>query len=222
MVFLTFLKTVDELVYELMSWLVFYPLTLWRSLTRPLTMMAYADAELGDDDKGRYAEALSPPLFLLVSLLLAHGIELALVGQSEVVRSSRGLAGLIRDDGSLILFRLLLFSAIPMIMATLLVRGRGEPVTRETLRPPFYSQCYAVGPLALGLGLGTALTYQAAAPLHWAGRLLILASLLFLLVTEIRWFAGTGPSGWGRAAARALGGLLLSFLLLALVALLVR
>jgi len=37
--FLIFLKSFEVFLYELMSWLVFYPRTLWRSVRRPLEMM---------------------------------------------------------------------------------------------------------------------------------------------------------------------------------------
>lgn len=47
MYFMKWLSSLDELLYEVISWLVFYPLTLWRTCTRPLGMMDYADAQLG-------------------------------------------------------------------------------------------------------------------------------------------------------------------------------
>ena len=34
--FLKLIQSLDELLYEIMSWLIFYPVTLWRALTRPL------------------------------------------------------------------------------------------------------------------------------------------------------------------------------------------
>ena len=39
------LNSLDELLFEVMSWLIFFPLTLWRTLAQPLTMMAYADEQ---------------------------------------------------------------------------------------------------------------------------------------------------------------------------------
>ena len=36
---LTILRSVEELLYEVMSWLLFYPRTLWTTLTRPLATM---------------------------------------------------------------------------------------------------------------------------------------------------------------------------------------
>lgn len=59
------LNSLDELLYGVMSWLVFYPLTLWRSLVRPLATMDYADRQLSLPEAEQYADALSPPLFLL-------------------------------------------------------------------------------------------------------------------------------------------------------------
>jgi hypothetical protein len=45
--FLKLIQSLDELLYEIMSWLIFYPVTLWRTLTKPLTMMTYSEVELG-------------------------------------------------------------------------------------------------------------------------------------------------------------------------------
>ena len=42
--FMRLLQSLEELLYELVSWFVFYPVTLWRTLTRPQQMMRYADA----------------------------------------------------------------------------------------------------------------------------------------------------------------------------------
>ena len=214
--FFALLKALDELVYEVMSWLVFYPITLWQSIRHPLSMMAYAQSEFDDSDRNRYAEAISPPLFLLISLLISHGIELATVGQSSLVRSNVGLAALIKDDTSLILVRLLLFSAFPMIMAVLLVRAQRRQVTRSTLQKPFYSQCYLTSPFALALGIGTILQ-QRAEWLHWTGVALVLGALVFLIAVEARWFAMLVPSSILKGLGWALLGLLIGLTVIAAV-----
>jgi len=72
--------------------------------------MRYADRELSEDVDGQYDETLSPPQFLLVSLLTSHFIELAVVGQSALVTDKAGLAALVSDDTSLLLLRLAFFS----------------------------------------------------------------------------------------------------------------
>ena len=39
------LKSLEELIYELVSWLVFYPVTMWRSIVNPQEMMRYAQSD---------------------------------------------------------------------------------------------------------------------------------------------------------------------------------
>jgi hypothetical protein len=89
--FMKWINSLDEILYEVMSWLVFFPLTLWRSVTRPLGMMNYADDQLTLSDSEQYAAALSPPLFLALSLLTAHGFSLALEQVDKIVADRNGL-----------------------------------------------------------------------------------------------------------------------------------
>lgn len=187
--FAQLLKSLDELLYEVMSWLVFYPVTLWRVLSHPARMMDYSDRELHQDEEGQYDDALAPPLFLLVSLLLSHGLELALVGDSPLIESQQGLAALIGDDTSLIILRLVIFSLFPLVFAVQLVRLRRIKLTRETLRQPFYAQCYAAAPFALAIGIagtliGTRWDWAPAASLTIA-----IAALLLYGLIQARWFA---------------------------------
>ena len=104
--FFNLLQSLDELLYEVMSWLVFYPITLWRTLVRPLQMMDYSDVEQGDASDQQYTDTLSPPLFLLLSLILVHGVELAVVGNDAVVASKVGLSALVSNNTDLIILRI--------------------------------------------------------------------------------------------------------------------
>lgn len=188
--FMQFLRSFDDLLYEIVTWLVFYPVTLWRTVRRPLAMMAYADTELSDTPEEQYTDTLSPPLFLLPTLLLSHGIELALVGQNPVVASNKGLASLISDDTSLLLMRLVFFSIFPLIMAVGLLRRQRVRLTRASLRQPFYAQCYPTALFALVLGLGALLLQLNRGPeVHAAGAALIAAALLWYGIVQTRWFA---------------------------------
>ncbi len=212
------LNSIDELLYEIMSWLVFYPVTLWRIVTRPLSTMKYADDELTQDEDEQYTDTLSPPLLLLISLLIAHVVELALVGDSSLVGSGRGIAALVDDDTSLLILRLVTFALFPIVFATRLLMRQRRRLTRDSLRMPFYSQCYATAPFALLMSL--------AATLHgyrgdWAEPVAAgcaLVGLLWYIVLQTRWFAATLGIGAGRALGQALFALLVSCVLLILVA----
>lgn len=41
MIFMNLLKSLDDLLFEIMGWLVFYPFTFWRTLRHPWRMMDY-------------------------------------------------------------------------------------------------------------------------------------------------------------------------------------
>lgn len=187
--FMQFIKSLDDLLYEIMAWLVFYPLTLWRVLRHPWTMMDYAAAQLEEPEGKQFADTLSPPLFLLLSLLLSHALELTYLGQSGLVASNRGLARYVTDDTSLLLLRLMIFSIFPMILATRLVRQQRHKLTRHALQAPFYSQCYLTGPFALVLGAGALLTQLHRPALQPVGLALMASALLWFGGLQIRWFS---------------------------------
>lgn len=199
MSFLSLLKSLDELLFEVISWLIFWPLTLWRIVRHPRQMMRYAGAELHDAPDQQYQDTLRPPLFLLITILIGHAIELALIGESAIVMDKVGLAGLIDDDTNLVLLRLALFGSLPLILATRLLRRQHTPITRDALKPHFYSQCYAVAPFALVLGLAFD-----ASQLHWwwapiAYLTLLAAALLWYGLLQLDWFRHHLRVGRGRA-----------------------
>ena len=144
------IKSLEQLLYELMVWIVFYPLTLWRATIRPLSLMDYADEELDDDDEDRYSDTLSPPIFLAISLGLIHLIELA--AQVNLMEN-----GLLADDRNLIAFRLVAFALFPLMLSIRYLRARGIALDRKTLREPFYAQCFVAAPYAIGIDGATVL-----------------------------------------------------------------
>lgn len=209
--FFNLLKSLDELLYEVMSWLIFYPVTLWRTLMRPLKMMDYSDLEQRDAEERQYTDTLTPPLFLLLTLIIGHAIELSIVGQAEQVGSKVGLSALIRDDSSLILLRTATFSLFPLILAARLVRAQRKPLDRDTLRAPFYAQCYVAAPFALMSGLSEVLIRLSHQWSILAGGGLYLFALLWFGTLQTLWFrqhlkVGT-LSAFGNASRAMVEGL---------------
>lgn len=188
--FMQWLNSLDDLLYEIVSWIVFFPITLWKIIRHPLAMMAYAEAQLSDPAEEQYTQTLSPPVFLVLALVIAHAMELALgKGVNPIVRSQHGLAGLVNDDTSLLFLRLILFSVFPLIMATRLVSQQPVPFDRQTLQRPFYAQCFAAAPFALAISLGGTLAQMQVPSVRIAG--LVTAALAFLLYGSMQtlWFA---------------------------------
>ncbi|WP_088368256.1 hypothetical protein [Sphingomonas dokdonensis] len=188
--FMKWLNSLGELLYEVMSWLVSYPITLWRVITNPLAMMTYADSELRDTQDEQFSDTLNPPLFLVLSLLLTRAADEAIGGGTNpIVAKQTGLASLITDDTSFLVLRLLLFSMFPLMMATRFLRAQRVPVTRQRLKAPFYGQCYACAPFALFLGLATSLGHAAIPGGHTIGPVLATVALLGYLSAVTMWFA---------------------------------
>ena len=84
--FMKWLNSLGDLLYEVMSWLIFYPITLWRTITSPLDTMGYSDRELQDSADEQFTDTLNPPLFLVLSLLLTQAVDVALA--AAPIRSS--------------------------------------------------------------------------------------------------------------------------------------
>ena len=186
--FFNLLQSLDELLYEVMSWLVFYPITLWRTLVRPLKMMDYSDVEQGDASDQQYTDTLSPPLFLLLSLILVHAAEIALIGNDAVVARKVGLSALVSTNTDLIILRIVSYSLFPVMMATRMVRAQTLQVNRDTLRAPFYSQCYVAAVLAMMLGSAVTLIKLAHDWSVLAGGALVLFALLWFGFLQTAWF----------------------------------
>ncbi len=53
------LRSIEALLYELVSWLVFYPVTVWRCLRHPHQMMAYAEKQLSEPTEAQFQDAVS-------------------------------------------------------------------------------------------------------------------------------------------------------------------
>ena len=187
--FMKLIESLDEALYSVMCWLVFYPLTLWRTIVRPLDMMAYADREVLDRPADQYDDAIRPPLFLFLTLLISHGLELALVGQNPLVTSRHGLAALVDSDLALLTLRLVFFSLFTLTMTVRLLRLQGTRLTHSSLRRPFYGQCFAAAPFALLLGVGTLLLGLSHPGLKAAGSAATIVAAGWYLAVQSCWFA---------------------------------
>lgn len=183
------IESLDEALYTVMGWLVFYPITLWRALVRPIHMMAYADREVSDRPDDQYEDAIRPPLFLFLTLLISHGVETAVAGQNPLLADRHGLAALVDSDLALLALRLVLFSLFTLMMAVRLLRRQGVRLTNSSLRRPFYGQCFTAAPFALMIGIGTLMIGRSATGWVDAGLALLLVALIWYLAVQSLWFS---------------------------------
>lgn len=187
--FMKIIQSLDEALYTVMSWLVFYPVTLWRTLICPQRMMDYADREVSDRPDEQYEDAIRPPLFLFLTLLISHGVEVATTARNALIADNHGLAALVDSDLALLALRMLLFSLFPLMMAVRLLRRQRTRLTHASLRRPFYGQCYTAAPFALLLGIGSlsgGLSFPGAGGV---AAVTIGTGTLWYFATQTRWFA---------------------------------
>jgi hypothetical protein len=209
------LRSFEEFTFEAVSWALFYPLTVWRILTRPLTMMAYSDAEQAKDPDVRYDEALSPVMLLLITIFAVNMVEGAL--HVDPFDDSKLLQSWFASPQILALCRAIVFSLIPLVAAGTLLRRTGVRLSREAIRPPFYAQCFLATPCCLAAGMGFTLLRRPDLPSPLGVALIVLASVWFL-VTQTRWFRASLGVSWLNAVGTTLWALARAFLyLLALV-----
>lgn len=182
--FMKLLKSLEELLYEVMVMLVFYPKTLWLTFRYPQRMMDYADTELGDVQSEQYNDTLSPPLFLMMCLAISHAIEVATLGNS----AAAALPSFLKSTENLLAFRVLVFSVFPLMMALRLLYGLKIPLDRESLRAPFYAQCFVTAPLAMCFGISQSLRHTAIPNADTVASILLLLSLSWYLRQQALWF----------------------------------
>lgn len=210
MPFILFLKSFEVLLFEIMSWLVFYPRTMWRSLRHPQQAMKRAESELALPAAEQFRDLVSPPIFLLITVIAASCIEVAVVGNSKLIDSGIGLAAMITDNTSLIVFRLITFAMLPVIAGVFALAMLKRPVDRDTLQPLFYAQCFVTTPVVLAYSLGETLTRLPQTSANIPATLLFVAATLFYVGAEARWFARESKRGWGVSIAWSLATLAIS------------
>jgi len=182
--FMKLLKSLEELLYEVMVMLVFFPRTLWLTFRYPQRMMDYADTELGDVQSEQYDDTLSPPLFLMICLAISHAIEVATLGHA----TTSSLPAFLKTTENLLAFRVLVFSAFPLMMALRLLYGLKVPLNRESLRAPFYSQCFVTAPFAMLFGISQSIRHVDIPYIgHLATAVLVLAFAWYIR-QQAHWF----------------------------------
>ena len=69
------------------------------------------------------------------------------------------------------------------------VRNLDIKLDRDTLRPPFYSQCFVTAPFTLALGAGLTLTTTGASRPIWIGIAMMVVGTLWFIRQQAHWFS---------------------------------
>ncbi|NQE64008.1 hypothetical protein [Caulobacter sp. RHG1] len=213
--FIRILRSLEEFLYEVMTWLVFYPRTLLRTALRPIEVLEYSRTEMRKPEEEQFQDALSAPLFLMLTLVISHSVELAITPNAFPVATKAGTQ-LFGSYQNLVLLRSLMFAAFPLMFALQQVKDAGQSLTRQTLRGPFFGECYpaAVFCLVFGIGGSLAQTYPHHRPV---GLAMMAVAIVWYFAVQVVWLKRFNDR-WSRAALMAAAAFLKATLVMLTVA----
>ena len=186
--FFTVLRSIEDLLYEIMSWLVFYPRTLWQVIRHPIRMADYSNIEQTERSERQYTDTLSPPLFLVLTILLAHGVELSF--GSGVATPHRALGKLVSGSEEVLMLLLaVLYSLFPLTFAVAFLKRSGRSLDRSTLRAPFFSQCYPASLFAIMMSTASIVEGIKSFGVNKAGLAITLFGVVWYLTVQTLWLA---------------------------------
>jgi len=180
------LRSLEEFLYELVGWLVFYPRTFWRVVVHPGRIAMYTREELQKPLEHRFQATISPVLMLILTVGLAHAMELVSRAALPAIDTPAGKI-LFGSEEGLMLTRSAIFCVYALGAALGTLRRQRAPVTRDTLREPFSIQAFLVCPFVLALSAGMLMMRLATA--EW-----VVAGIVVHLI-------GVGWYLWARVAA---------------------
>jgi hypothetical protein len=214
------LQSLEEFLYEAMSWLVFYPRSLWRTLRHPVSMALYTQEQLALERDQQFKEVVGPPLMLILTVVVAHVIELTYSAPAPSVTSAIGKE-LFSSEQATIATRSIAYCLFALFGALGLLWRQQVPIDRESLRAPFYLHCYLLAPFALGLAIAVAMGDASGDGWHVSGAALGGISCLWYVVAQTRVYCELLQTTAVRAGALAVGANLVATVVILVLGLLV-
>jgi hypothetical protein len=125
------IRSIEELLVEVMLWFILVPKTLAKLIRSPGWMSDYVVQELARPADERFDEYVSPVTLWLVLAVVPYFWTMA------------PLAQLVPGDVKERMFLVALLLAVgPLGFATALLASQKKRISRTALKPLFYSQCY--------------------------------------------------------------------------------
>lgn len=186
------LRSLEEFLYELVGWLVFYPRTFWRILRHPGAIARYTRIELTQERERQFEETISPVLMLVLSVILVHAFELAMK-LSLPDNPSPVYKLLFGSEQGLVLTRSAVFSVFALGAALNTLRENRQPITRNTLREPFSIQAFLVCPFLVLSSVGGLLARSVD---NWTGAILIVAAIVWYVIARVVAYRALTKAGW--------------------------
>lgn len=204
------LRSLEEFLYELVGWLVFYPRTFWRILLHPGAIARYTRLELAQDEDRQFGETISPVLMLVLSVVLVHALELAMKMPLPPTASPIGQL-LFGSEQGLLLTRSAVFSVFALGAALGTLHQQRQAITRSTLREPFSIQAFLVCPFVVLFSTGELLARTPQG--RWIGLVLVTGSLAWYVLARAAAYRALNHAGRLKSIALVLRSFVITSLL---------
>lgn len=177
-------KLIEQGVYDVMMWILFFPLTVLRMIVSPRRTLAYVREQSGQDPATSFSNAMRPALFLAIAIIIGTFVAPDdLDALRRTTTSDLGKA-VYSSWTSMTAFSMIALCLVPLVGALLLDLLTPGEVSRETLRTPFEQQCYIGAPSALVLSF-----LFGASPIGLTARIaLAVAAAVWVVAAEYLFF----------------------------------
>lgn len=146
-------KVIEQGIYDVMMWILFFPLTLGRMIIRPRKTLAYVREQALEDPDLAFTDAMRPAIFLAIAIIIGNFFS---PDDFETLRKAAP-----NEFGKAIYatwmtaaaFSVVAACLIPLVGALLLDLLTPGKITRATMRIPFDQQCYIGAPSTLAFAL---------------------------------------------------------------------
>jgi len=80
-----------------------------------------------------------------------------------------------------------------------LLSKKGVPIDRESLRKPFFAQCYLISPCAIAMSTAAVFIRMLRPGMILLGLGMFLVACIWYVLVQTRWLQDELGGGWGRA-----------------------
>lgn len=168
--FMKILRSLEEFLYELLSWFLFYPRTMLRIIRNPAGVSKYIQLQMQQPAGEQFLAMVSPVLTLILSILITHGIEMtAHVVTFDQLAMEPVVAKMFSSYQGLLLARGAAYGLYSLVAAVWVMSQLRIRIDRNTLREPFFIQAYLVSPFTMGLSIASVLVRRHEFGLQAAG-----------------------------------------------------
>ena len=200
------LQALEDVIFEIMAWIMLLPKTLAQVIFAPAKAIQYVNDEWEKEPEKRFDEFLSPIFFWILVAVLP--LTYTLLTEKELLEG--GILAVLLE--SKVLLGAGIASLPLLIYVTWIELTNNRPIRKSALQRMFYIQCYVTSPAILFITLVVRLTATISVFQRY-----LLASIVFLVFYETFVMKMELEVEWWRALWNAILPLIATALIIAAI-----